>query len=100
MSITTHLRTAGNPFSPRLIPAVGDDDVSISGGAMEIILSGDTATLTFSGATGVRTFTLPRNWNVSGGVTQNGRSYAYNYAGGNVTIVLSGSGARSPSPPH
>jgi hypothetical protein len=68
--------------------AIGNN-ISISGGAMEIVLSGDTATLTFSGATGMRIFTLPGSWNLAKGVAQNGASYTYNYAGGNVTIVLS-----------
>src|SRR5207302_1676439 len=76
--------------------AVSGNKMSISGGAMEIVLSGNTATLTFSGATGMRTFTLPGGWNLSGGVAQHGPSYTYNYAGGNVTIILTGTGTTSP----
>jgi hypothetical protein len=78
--------------------AVSGNNMSISGGAMEIVLADKTATLTFSGAIGVRSFTLPGRWNLSEGVAQNGNTYFYNYAGGNVTIVLTSATSTLPSP--
>ena len=70
--------------------------MSISGGPMQMVLSGKTATLTFSGAPGMRTFTLPDGWTVGAGVTQTDSGYVYHYAGGNVSIDFSASPPRLP----
>ena len=76
--------------------SVSGNGMTISGGAMEIAVSGTTATLTFSGAAGTRSFTLPgTGWIAANGVQGSGSSFTYNYAGQNqfknnsYTITLS-----------
>ena len=70
---------------------VSANGMTIVGGSMEITLSTTSARLTFSGAPGARSFTLPGSWTVTGGIMQTGSVYRYDYeSSAPVTIVLTG----------
>ena len=69
------------------VPVVGNG-MAISGGPMEIVLGSGTATVTFHGAPGVRTFSLPGSWTAAGGISGSGSSFTYFYQGQNPTTIV------------
>jgi hypothetical protein len=97
--------TIGNTFysyqdaQKSVLTAFGSDLVSgagmsISGGSLEAVKTGNTITLTVDGAAGLRTLSLDGNWQISPSstgspITYSGGSWQIDYQGGSpLTITL------------
>lgn len=67
------------------------NNMSCAGGPIELTVSDNVATITFSGSPGIRTFTLPGTWAASGGINGNAlNGFTFDFEGSEpVTVALS-----------
>jgi hypothetical protein len=87
-------RTLLTTFDAQLARFTG---ISVTGGATEVVLSGQAATITASGMKGARLITLAGSWSIPSGVTKNGSGYRLDYKGGDpITVVLKRDPSRAP----
>jgi hypothetical protein len=77
-SFTDSARTVLTTFDNTFVAFAG---VSVSGGPTEVIVAGNTATITASGCAGMRSISLEGNWSAPQGIDQSGSTYRFDNCG-------------------